>query len=109
MASQTRTTVEYLLRPLWRSDRPRKLLLLAAAPSGSLGWPEGKPLVWDLIDSHHPDLCVVYGGSDPKGSRRVGNTLVVNPGYLADGWAAWLDWRRSEGNQVDVIDLAVQE
>jgi hypothetical protein len=58
----TRTTVEYQLRPLWRSKKPRKVLLLAAAPSGSLGSRDDKTLVWELIDSFHPDLCAVYAG-----------------------------------------------
>jgi Icc-related predicted phosphoesterase len=104
----TRLAVEYLLRPLWRSDRPRKVLLLAAAPSDSSGWPKGESLVWDMIDSYHPDLCVVYGTSDQQGSLRVGKTLVVNPGSLADGSAAWLDWDRSGEDQVELMNLTAQ-
>jgi Icc-related predicted phosphoesterase len=104
----TRTTAEYLLRPLGRSDRPRKVLLLASAPSGPLGGPEGKPMVWDLIDSYHPDLCAVYGGTDQQGSQRVGKTLVVNPGCLADGRAAWLDWGRGEGDRIELLNLGMR-
>jgi hypothetical protein len=101
----TRTKVEYLLRPLRRSEQPRKALLLAAAPSGSTEWPADKSLVWELIDSFHPDLCVVYGPGDRPGSQTVARTLVINPGCLADGKAAWLDWSRDERDRVELIDL----
>lgn len=103
----TRTKAQYLLRPLRRSSRPRKILLLAASPSASLSWREGS-LVWDLIDSYHPDLCAVYGGSHTQRSERVGVTLMVNPGHLADGQAAWLDWNRSGGDQIELMNLADQ-
>jgi hypothetical protein len=106
--SYTRTTAEYLLRPLWRSAKPRKVLLLAAAPSGSLGGPDDRGLVWELIDSFHPELCAVYAPSDEQGSQAVGKTLVVNPGCLAYGKAAWLDWSREERDRVELIDLEVQ-
>jgi Icc-related predicted phosphoesterase len=104
----TRTKVEYLLRPLRRSDQPRKVLLLAAAPSGSSGWPDDKRLAWELIDSLHPDLCVVYAPGDRPGTQTVGKTLVINPGCLADGRAAWLDWGRDAKDQAELLDLAVQ-
>ena len=102
----TRTTAEYLLRPLRWSDQPRKVLLLAASPGGSPGWPYDKRLVWELIDSFHPDLCAVYAPCDKQESRAVGKTLMVNPGCLADGKAAWLDWSRDGRDRVEFIDRA---
>jgi Icc-related predicted phosphoesterase len=102
----TRTTAEYFLRGLWRTTRPHKVLLLASAPPGLLGGPQGLPLVGDLIDSLCPNLCVVADGSERRGTQRVGHTLVVNPGRLADGWATWLDWNQPADKQVEIVDLA---
>jgi hypothetical protein len=105
LESSTRTTAEYFLRPLWGARQPRKVLLLPSPPPGSLGGPEGLPLVGELIDSLHPDLCVVAGESQRRGSARVGHTLIVNPGRLADGWAAWLDWSRPAEEQLEILSV----
>jgi hypothetical protein len=104
----TRPAAEYFLRPLWRGEQSRKVLLLAAPPPGPLGGLAGNALVGDLIDSFHPDLCVVAGESERRGSQRVANTLVVNPGRLADGWAAWLDWGLPESSRLELVNLAGQ-
>jgi len=69
----SRTFVEYSLRSLGMSNRPRKILLLATPPKGSLGGEEGSSFSGDLIDSLHPSLCVVGGpmkGEAPS-ERRV--------------------------------------
>jgi len=98
--SYSRTTVEYFLRPLWKAKQPRKILLLAAPPTGWLGGIDGLPLVGELIDSFHPDLCVVAGSSERRGAERWGHTLVVNPGCLVDGCLACVDWSRAAGEEV---------
>jgi len=104
--SSTRSLAEYALRPLWTAKQSRKVLLLASPPPGPLGGSEGVPLIGELIDSFHPDLCVVHGSSQRRGSERVGHTLVINPGCLADGWAAWLDWGRPAQGQVEFVNLS---
>jgi Icc-related predicted phosphoesterase len=71
-----------------------------------LGARDDKTRVWELIDSFHPDLCAVYAPSDEPGSRTVARTLVINPGCLADGRAAWLDWSRDDKDRVELLDLA---
>jgi Icc-related predicted phosphoesterase len=101
----TRTTAEYALRPLWNTKQPRKVLLLPSPPPGPLGGPEGDPLVRELIDNFHPDLCVVTGKSERRGSERIGTTLIINPGCLADGWAVWLDWNLPAQDQVEFVNL----
>jgi Icc-related predicted phosphoesterase len=101
----TRTFVEYHLRPLWTARQPRKVLLLPAPPTGVLGGQEGNKLCGELIDSYHPTLCVVGGASECAGIERVASTLIVNPGYLADGYAAFLDWNRPGGEQAELLDL----
>jgi Icc-related predicted phosphoesterase len=103
--SYSRVTAEFFLRSLWRARQPCKILLLASPPPGALGGVEGEPLVGDLIDDYHPDLCVVAGSDARRGSERIGNTLVVNPGCLADGHAAWLDWSRPVCDQVEMLEL----
>jgi len=103
--SHSRVTAEYALRPLWNAKQPRKALLLAVPPCGPLGGPDGAELVGELIDSYHPDLCVVGGSSERRGCERIGHTLVINPGRLTDGWAAWLDWGRPSAEQVEFVNL----
>lgn len=105
MDSYSRTSAEYFLRPLWQARQPRKVLLLSAPPTGPLGGPRGSALIGELIDSFYPGLCVVGGESQWRGSERIGHTLVINPGCLADGWAAWLDWRRASQDQVEFVNL----
>jgi len=101
----TRPAAKYFLRPLWRTEQPRKVLLLSSPPPGPLGGSKGNALVGDLIDSFHPDLCVVDGASERRGSQRIANTLVVNPGRLADGWAAWLDWGQPGEKGLELVNV----
>jgi hypothetical protein len=99
----SRATAEYFLRKLWAAEQPRKVLLLGTAPRGALSGEEGSTVVGDLIDSYHPSLCVVAGPTAHRGTQRIAHTLVINPGRLADGSAAWLDWDRGTG-QVELLD-----
>jgi Icc-related predicted phosphoesterase len=101
----SRTLAEYHLRPLWTSTRPHRVLLLACPPAGPLGGDDGSSLVGDLIDSYHPGLCVVGGPNERRGARRMARTLVVNPGHLAQGCAAWVDRSRPVGEMVELLDL----
>jgi hypothetical protein len=101
----SRTRAEYQLRPMWTARQPRKVLLLARPPTGALGGEKGSRLIAELVDSFHPSLCVVAGPSERRGTRRMASTLVVNPGYLAEGWAAWLDWGREADDRVELLDL----
>jgi hypothetical protein len=103
--SLSRPTAEYFLRSLWTARQPRKAILLPTPPPGKLGGVEGEPLVADLLGSLHPDLGVVAGSSARRGSETVGRTLVVNPGCLADGSAAWLDWSVKGRQKVEFLDL----
>jgi hypothetical protein len=104
----TRTMAEYHLRPLRAAIQPRKVLLLAAPPPGPLGGPKGSTLVGELIDSFHPELCVVAGDSAHRGVQRIAKTLIVNPGCLADGWVAWLDWSKARDEQVEFVNLKLE-
>ncbi len=100
-----RVVAEYHLRTLWKAKQPRRVLLLATPPRGQLGGDEGSTFSGELIDSYHPSLCVTGGPSDRRGFKHVGETLVVNPGALIDGWAAWLNWERTPDRQVEFLDL----
>jgi hypothetical protein len=99
-----RPTAEYFLRSLRWTRKPRTVLLLPAPPPGRLGGSDGDLLIGELIDSYHPDLCVVRGSSARRGVLRMGNTLVVNPGSLSDGWTAWLDWDRPIKDRVKFVN-----
>jgi len=96
---------DYYLRCLDLAEQPRKILLLPSAPV-ALGGAEGL-LIDNLIRSHSADLCVVAGTSKYRGIQRAARTLIVNPGCLADGSAAWVDWRRHPGGHVEFLDLVV--
>jgi Icc-related predicted phosphoesterase len=100
-----RVLAEYHLRTLWGAKQPRRVLLIPTAPWGKLGGDEGSTFTGELIDSYHPSLCVTGGSSERRGFRQVGETLVVNPGALTDGWAAWLDWESHANRQVEFLDL----
>lgn len=101
--SWSRVRALYYLRPLRTSAKPRKVLLLPEPPPGVLGGPEGNVVIEELIDSLHPSLCVVAGPTERRGLQRIANTLVVNPGSLADDSAALLDWDRKENDQVEFL------
>jgi Icc-related predicted phosphoesterase len=62
-------------------------------------------MVSDLIDNLHPALCVVGGPAAGRGSQRLAGTLVVNPGYLAEGSVALVDWTRPAQEEVEFLDL----
>jgi hypothetical protein len=102
----SRSTAEYFLRSLWQVEQSRKILLLAAPPSGPLGGSgEQGELAAELIDSYHPHLCAVGGQTEHRGVQRIAHTTIVNPGRLADGSAAWFDWTRPRNEQVEMLDL----
>lgn len=101
----SRTMAEYHLRSLRAATQPHKILLLGVPPTGALGGDQGNPLAADLIDSYHPALCVALGPSEHRGTQRIGSSLVINPGLLADGWAAWLDWNCPVNEQVEFLNL----
>lgn len=104
-ATCSRTFAEYCLRSLWTARQPHKILLLANPPTGPLGGDKGSALTGDLVDSYHPRLCVVGGSSERRGTQHVASTLVLNPGHLAEGWAAMLDWNRAADDQVEFLNL----
>jgi hypothetical protein len=101
--SYSHVEARYFLRTLRTSDRPRKVLLLPEAPPGALGGPEGNAVIGELIDEFRPSLCVVAGPTARRGVEQRAGTLVVNPGSLADGSAAWLDWDRRGDEQVEFL------
>jgi hypothetical protein len=103
--SCSRPLAAYYLRPLWTARQPHKILLLSVPPTGPLADKEGNPLAGELIDSYHPSLCVVAGSSERRGLQRIAHTVVINPGSLAEGWAAWLDWNRVVDEQVELLNL----
>jgi hypothetical protein len=101
----SRTLAEYHLRSLWTAKQPHKILLLATPPIGPLGGEQGGAVINDLIDSYHPSLCVVAGPSERRGTQRIASTLVINPGHLAESWAAWLDWNRPTDECVEFLNI----
>ncbi len=105
LESISRTMAEFYLRPLWSANQPCKILLLSSPPPGKLGGKDGNEFTGFFIDSFHPTLCVVRGGSDCRGFQRIAHTTVINPGALADGYAAWVDLSQNVDDQVELINF----
>ena len=101
----SRTMAEYGLRGLVCSDAGVKIMLLSTPISGRLGGDHGSPLAGELVDSFHPHLAVVGGDTKHRGVERVANSLIVNPGRLRDGSAAWIDWTRPANERVELMDV----
>ena len=104
MVRSSRTTAEYFLQAFDTAAESEKILLLGSAPKGVLGGSTGNPVAGDLIDTYHPKLCVVAGPSEGRGVEQVAHTTIVQPGSLATGSAAWIDWSRGIGEQIEMID-----
>lgn len=103
--SISRTMAEYCMRRLPEARQPRKVMMLSEPQGGTSRGCHPHDLCGDLIRSIHPSLCAVAGPTATAGSQRWGRTLVVNPGWLADGSAALVDWSRPALEQVEVLDL----
>ena len=101
-----RATAEYYLRGLWRSKQSRKVLLLSVPPNGRLGGERGNPICGEIIDSYHPQLCVVAGATDCRGVEQIANTTVINPGRLADRSVAFYNAGRSKNRQVEFLEAS---
>ncbi|HEY3352416.1 MAG TPA: hypothetical protein VGQ83_04140 [Polyangia bacterium] len=101
----SRVLADYFLRELRDARQSLKVLLLAVPPTGRLGGAAGSAIATELIDSHHPFLCVVGGPEATRGWERAARTLIVNPGELSAGSAAWVDLTRGTEEQVELIRI----
>lgn len=101
----SRETAGYFLRPFQAARAPHKVLLLAVPPVGVLGGKSGNLIVRSLVETYRPRLCVTAGDTARRGVQRVARTLIVNPGRLSDGSAAWIDLNRTAAEQVELLDL----
>lgn len=98
----SRATAQYFCRPLLYADKPIKILLLSDAPPGALAGDSGSAIAEELVHTVHPKLCVVAGSRARRGTQTAGDTLVINPGLVVEGSAAWIE--RVPG-EVEFIDL----
>src|SRR5262245_25210399 len=70
---------------------PRRLMICHTPPFDTRldrlcnGTPVGSPAVRAFIETHRPDVAVVGHIHEGRGTERVGDTLVANPGALRDG------------------------
>jgi hypothetical protein len=101
----SRSLADYYFRSLWTTSKPRTVLLLPESPQSWLGEVENRRTVKSLITAYRPRVCVLGISSKGRGVERIADTLVINPGHLSEGNAAWLDWDRPPGEQVEFLDL----
>jgi Icc-related predicted phosphoesterase len=88
---------EFALDFLYRLERPR-LLVLHTPPRGERvdlegGRHVGHPSVNTLIKTFAPALAICGHALGGQGREWIGDTLVVNPGPLAEGYYAVVDTR----------------
>lgn len=103
----SRALAEYYCRPLWTAEQPRTVLLLPEPPRGLHDGGEARRLAEAMIATYRPNLCVLPAPSGERGAERVTGTLVIRPGMLAAGSAAWLDWGQPATERVEFLDLKV--
>src|SRR6185369_15788477 len=101
----SRSLADYYLRSLWTTSKPRTVLLLPESPQSWRGEVEDRRLADALMATYHPAVCVLGRSSGKRGVERIADTLVINPGLLSEGSAAWLDWDRPACEQVEFLDL----
>lgn len=51
----------------------------------------GSPFVRNLVEDYQPDLLICGHIHEARGAEKIGDTLVVNTGAMADGYAAWIE------------------
>lgn len=87
----SRIEAEYRLKLLDEFGEHERVLLFATRPAHKQLDPSGSEAVAELINTYRPRLAVCAG---PPASERLGKSLVVAPGSLADGHYAFVDLHR---------------
>jgi hypothetical protein len=102
----SRTLAQYYLRPICHIKPRRTVLLLANVPESWHGDLANQRILTDALAARYrPSVCIL-GSPGAKGSvERVAKTLLIHPGYLADGCAALLDMGAPEGEQAKLLNL----
>jgi Icc-related predicted phosphoesterase len=85
-----RIEAEYRLKLLDTFGEHDRILLFWTRPAHKQLDPRGSEAVTELVQTYRPRLTVCAG---PRGSERLGTSLVVAPGSLADGQYALVDLR----------------
>jgi hypothetical protein len=106
----SRSSAEYFLRGLACANVPYTVLMLTTPIAGPIGSHlhtriAGDPdLAGELINSTHPVMAVVAGETSCRGSKRIANTRVINPGRLSEGSAAIADLRDLDAVYFTTVD-----
>jgi hypothetical protein len=72
-------------------DAPRKILVAHCPPAHTAidriyaGYHVGSTSVRRFIETYQPDVCISGHIHEAPGEDRIGNTLLLNPGMLAQG------------------------
>jgi hypothetical protein len=101
----SQTLAEYYFRPLWTIEKPRTVLLLPEPLQGWHGDVENRRWTDALIATYHPQVCVLGSPCVCRGVEHIASTLLISPGYLSEGCAAWLDWNHHGDDQVEFLHL----
>jgi hypothetical protein len=101
----SRSLADYYFRTLRTTSKRRTVLLLPEPPESWRGEAEDRRMANDLMATYRPAVAVLGRPSEKRGVSRIADTLVINPGHLSEGRAAWLDWDRPAREQVEFLDL----
>jgi hypothetical protein len=102
----SRTLAEYFFRPMGRNAKPRTMLLLPEPVQACHDDAENRRLTEAFVGTYHPTLAVLGRPCVQPGVEYLARTLILSPGYLSEGCAAWLDWNRPADDQVEFLDLS---
>jgi len=83
-----------------RKEKGERVVLLTHVPPFDTevdklwtGHHVGSPFLKSLIEEYQPDLVICGHIHEARGVDRIKKTTVINPGALADGYAAWIELR----------------
>ncbi|MBR9679771.1 MAG: YfcE family phosphodiesterase [Candidatus Altiarchaeota archaeon] len=73
----------------------------------------GSPFLRTLVEEYQPALLVCGHIHEGLGLDKIGKTVVLNPGAVCDGYAAWIDWSakpkisllKLKGKKLEKIEL----
>ncbi|HDR53701.1 MAG TPA: YfcE family phosphodiesterase [archaeon] len=89
----------------------RKLLLTHVPPFDTkvdrlwTGRHVGSPFLRSMVEEYQPDLVVSGHIHEARGVDRIGKTVVLNPGALADGYSAEVNMEKGKTPEIQTFKL----
>ncbi|NBO91807.1 MAG: hypothetical protein EBV06_05780 [Planctomycetia bacterium] len=94
----------YWMRPMSGVKSVPKVLMLAGPPLIGECIQDGRTAD-PFIQTYRPRLCVLPCHESKSGTQSLAGTLVINPGSVADGSAAWVEWGKDGPQEIEILQL----